>query len=74
MTVPTVLPDSSGYFYGNVPVTIGSPEQEVDMTVSTYSTLIAAFAYDCNLCTGSTFFDDSQSSTFGVSYFLRVSP
>jgi hypothetical protein len=50
---------------------VGTPPQEVDMTINTYSSLLAAFAYDCSLCAGSTFFDPSQSSTFGVRSFLR---
>jgi hypothetical protein len=48
----------------------GTPPQEVDMTVNTYSSLLAAFAYDCTLCAGSTFLDPTQSSTFGVRSFL----
>jgi hypothetical protein len=69
MTAPLVLPNSNEHFYSNVPVMIGSPPQEVDMTVNTYSILVAAFAYDCNLCAGNTFFDHSQSSSFRVSSF-----
>ena len=65
----SILTDESDVYFSTVPVTIGTPQQEVDMTLNTYSTLLAAFAYDCNLCAGSTFFDHSQSSTFAVHTF-----
>ena len=66
MTAPTAMTDTIDYFYSQAPVMIGNPPQEVDLTVNTYSTLLASMAYDCNLCAGSTFFDGSLSSTFGV--------
>jgi hypothetical protein len=69
----SILTDNTEVYYSTVPVTIGTPQQEVDMTLNMYSTLLAAFAYDCNLCAGSTFFDQSQSSTFAVYTFLPSS-
>jgi len=63
----SILTDETEPYYSTVPVMVGTPPQEVDMTINTYSSLLAAFAYDCSLCAGSTFFDPSQSSTFGSS-------
>lgn len=67
MTAPSVMTDTTSYFFSNVPVMFGTPPQEVEMTVNLYSSLLAAFSYDCNLCAGGSPFDYSRSSTFGVS-------
>jgi hypothetical protein len=67
----SILTDESEVYYSTAPVMIGTPPQQVDMTINTYSTLLAAFAYDCTFCAGSTFFDPSQSSSFGVRTSLR---
>jgi hypothetical protein len=66
----SILTDESDVYYCTAPIMIGTPPQQVDMTINTYSTLLAAFAYDCALCAGSTFFDHSQSSSFGVHTLL----
>ena len=60
------LTDATETYYSTVPVMLGTPPQEVDMTINTYSTLLAAFAEDCTFCAGSTFFDHSLSSSFAV--------
>jgi len=70
MSGPQNLTDLTDLDFSTVPVMFGTPPQEVDMTVNTYSSLLAAFAYDCTLCAGSTFLDPTQSSTFGVRSFL----
>lgn len=67
MTAPVAL-SSDKDSCGKVPVMVGSPPQEVDMVVTTHSSvvLIAAFAYDCNLnlCPGDTLFDQTRSASF----------
>jgi Eukaryotic aspartyl protease len=67
----TNLTDATETYFNYAPIMIGTPPQVVDMTINTYSTLLAAFAEDCTLCAGSTFFDRSQSSTFEVHTLLR---
>ena len=62
----SILEDAADVYYSTVPVMIGTPPQRVDMTINTYSSHVAAFAHDCLLCGGSTFFDQSLSSSFGV--------
>lgn len=66
MTASPSMTDADQYLYSQAPVMLGTPPQEVDMTVNLYSTLLASMAYDCNLCAGGTFFDGSLSSTLAV--------
>jgi hypothetical protein len=70
MNGQSILTDETQIYYSTAPVTVGTPPQQVDMTINTYSTLVAAFSNECNLCAGSTFFDRSLSSTFGVRIHL----
>ena len=66
MTVPKALTDLEQYFYAQVAVNFGTPSQTIPLTVDLSSDLLAVFSEDCDLCGGSTFFDQTQSSTFQV--------
>ncbi|KAF8834836.1 acid protease [Paxillus ammoniavirescens] len=66
MNVPLYLLDGE-FNSATVPTLIGTPPQEVNLTVGVYSGLLAAYGYDCVLCAGPTLFDSSLSSTFNSS-------
>ena len=66
MTVPKALTDLEQYFYAQVAVNFGAPPQTIPLTVDLSSDLLAVFSEDCDLCGGSTFFDQTESSTFQV--------
>ena len=66
MTVPKALTDLEQYFYAQVAVNFGTPPQTIPLTVDLSSDLLAVFSEDCDLCGGSTFFDQTESSTFQV--------
>ena len=66
MTVPKALTDLEQYFYAQVAVNFGTPSQTIPLTVDLSSDLLAVFSEDCDLCGGSTFFDQTESSTFQV--------
>ncbi|KAF9236445.1 aspartic peptidase domain-containing protein [Melanogaster broomeanus] len=63
MNVPPFLTDD-GFTSATVPTLMGTPPQQVDLTVDISSGILAAYAYDCVLCAGPTSFDSSLSSTF----------
>ncbi|KIJ59437.1 hypothetical protein HYDPIDRAFT_184012 [Hydnomerulius pinastri MD-312] len=50
--------------YATVPILFGTPPQQVNLTVDLSADLLAAYAYDCVLCAGTTFFDPELSSTY----------
>jgi hypothetical protein len=66
MTVPKALTNLEQYFYAQVAANFGTPAQIIPLTVDLSSGLLAAFSEDCDLCGGSTFFDQTASSTFQV--------
>jgi hypothetical protein len=65
MNVPPYLLDGE-FNSATVPTLIGTPPQEINLTVGVYTGLLAAYGYDCVLCAGPTLFDSSLSSTFNV--------
>ncbi|KAH0839481.1 aspartic peptidase domain-containing protein [Lanmaoa asiatica] len=52
------------YIPSTVPALVGTPPQQVNLTVGVASGLLATYASDCILCAGTTMFDPSLSSTF----------
>ncbi|KIJ06183.1 hypothetical protein PAXINDRAFT_182744 [Paxillus involutus ATCC 200175] len=66
MNVPPYLLDGN-FNSATVPTLIGTPPQEIDLTVAVYTGLLAAYGYDCVLCAGPTLFDSSLSETFSSS-------
>ncbi|KAF9236443.1 acid protease [Melanogaster broomeanus] len=63
MNVPPFLTETE-FISATVPTLIGTPPQQINLTVDISSGLLAAYAYDCVLCSGPTSFDSSLSSTF----------
>ncbi|KAH7884960.1 aspartic peptidase domain-containing protein [Phlebopus sp. FC_14] len=63
MQVPPFLYDF-GYNYATVPTLIGTPPQQVNITIDISADLLAAYALDCVLCSGTQFFNPAISSTF----------
>ncbi|EIW81858.1 acid protease [Coniophora puteana RWD-64-598 SS2] len=63
MTVPQGL--EIDIFNGaTFPVYLGTPLQEVNLTLSMAGDLFAVNAYDCVLCSGEEYFDPSASTTY----------
>ncbi|KAF9236440.1 aspartic peptidase domain-containing protein [Melanogaster broomeanus] len=63
MTVPPFLTDVD-FISATVPTLMGTPPQQVNLTVDISGATLAAYAYDCVLCAGPASFDSSLSSTF----------
>ncbi|KAF9224515.1 acid protease [Gyrodon lividus] len=63
MNVPPYLLDGD-FTSATVQTLIGTPPQEINLTVDVGSGLLVAYGYDCVLCAGPTLFDSSLSSTF----------
>ncbi|KAF9233537.1 aspartic peptidase domain-containing protein [Melanogaster broomeanus] len=63
INVPPFLTETE-FISATVPTLIGTPPQQINLTVDISSGLLAAYAYDCVLCSGLTSFDSSLSSTF----------
>ncbi|KAG9309849.1 aspartic peptidase domain-containing protein [Chiua virens] len=63
MTVAPYLTENS-YIPSTVPVLVGTPPQQVNLTVDVSSAILATFGSDCILCAGSTMFNPDLSSTF----------
>ncbi|KAF9233533.1 aspartic peptidase domain-containing protein [Melanogaster broomeanus] len=69
MNVPPILTDVD-FVSATVPTLMGTPPQQINLTVGISSGLLVAYAYDCVLCTGPTWFDSFLSSTFKSSNIL----
>ncbi|KAF8554665.1 acid protease [Imleria badia] len=54
----------NSYVPSTVPVLVGTPPQQMNLTVDLSSGTLATYSSDCILCAGSTMFDQSLSSTF----------
>jgi hypothetical protein len=70
MKVPRFLVDAFAVTIFNGPTVstyFGTPPQEVDLTVDLATDWLAAYAYDCVLCSGGTSFNALLSSSFQVS-------
>ncbi|KAF9236447.1 aspartic peptidase domain-containing protein [Melanogaster broomeanus] len=63
MNVSPFLTDID-FVSATVPTLMGTPPQQINLTVDISSGLLAAYAYDCVLCAGPASFDSSLSSTF----------
>ncbi|KAG6375191.1 aspartic peptidase domain-containing protein [Boletus reticuloceps] len=63
MNVAPYLTEAA-YVPSTVPVLVGTPPQQMNLTVDVSAGLIAAYGSDCILCAGTTMFDPSLSSTF----------
>jgi hypothetical protein len=70
MTVmPKALTDLEQYFYAQVAVNFKTPAQTIPLTVDLSSDL---FSEDCDLCGGSMFFEETESSIFQVSFNISI--
>jgi hypothetical protein len=70
MKVPRSLVEAYAVAVFNSPTVstyFGTPPQEVDLTVDLATDWLAAYAYDCVLCSGGTSFNALLSSSFQVS-------
>lgn len=65
MNVPPYLSEDA-YIPSTVPVLVGTPPQQINLTVDMSSGFLATYGSDCILCAGTTMFDPSLSSTFRV--------
>lgn len=68
MNVAPYLMDD--YIPSTVPALVGTPPQQMNLTVDVSSGLLLTYGSDCILCAGTTMFDPSLSSTFKVCILL----
>ncbi|KAH7930355.1 acid protease [Leucogyrophana mollusca] len=61
---PSLSDDFDAFNYVTVPMFFGTPPQEVNVTVDVAAGLLAAYALDCVLCSGNSFFDQTLSTTY----------
>ena len=73
MNVASYLTDNIDvYISSTVPALVGTPPQQMNLTVDVSSGLLATYASDCILCAGTTMFDPSLSSTFKVCPYFSL--
>lgn len=56
----------AAYVPSTAPVLVGTPPQQINLTVDVSTDALAIYGTDCILCAGTTLFDPSLSSTFKV--------
>lgn len=73
MQVLRSLGEANAVFNGaTVPTYLGTPPQGVKLTVDLAADWLAAYAYDCVLCSGGTSFNPLLSTSFQVSPTLSM--
>ncbi|KAN0097966.1 Aspartic peptidase domain containing protein [Tylopilus felleus] len=64
----------AAYVLSTAPVLVGTPPQQINLTVDVSTDALAIYGTDCILCAGTTLFDPSLSSTFKTNNTFWGSP